>query len=103
MPVLYAFFKCGLGCFFTKPCNAPDIAFFRMVDVFTSYTDELTKSKISELLVKSSQLRIAIATVAFGMGIDCLDVHEIIHFGPPDNVESYIQETGRAGRNGLTV
>ena len=74
-----------------------------MVDVFTSYTDELTKSKISELLVKSSQLRIVIATVAFGMGIDCLDVHKIIHFGPPDNVESYIQETGRAGRNGLTV
>ena len=37
------------------------------------------------------------------MGIDCPDVHEIIHFGPPDDVESYIQETGRAGRNGLTA
>ncbi len=58
---------------------------------------------ISELLVKSSQLRIVIVTVAFGMGIDCPDVHQIIHLGPPDDIESYIQKTGQAGTNGLTA
>ncbi len=42
-----------------------------------------------------------IATVTFGMGVDCLDVHQIVHIGAPDNVESYIQETGRAGRDGM--
>ena len=99
---LYSFFKKGLGVAFTEPSDAPDIADFRIVDMFTSCTDEATKSKIMERFTKPSQLRIVIATVAFGMGIDCPDVHQIIHLGPPDDLESYIQETGRAGRNGKT-
>jgi ATP-dependent DNA helicase RecQ len=47
-----------------------------------------------------TQLRLVIATVAFGMGIDCPHVRQIIHVGPPDNLEAYIQESGRAGRDG---
>ena len=101
---LYSFFKKGLGSAFTEPNDAPDIADFRIVDMYTSCTaaDEVTKSKILEQFTKPSQLRIVIATVAFGMGIHCPDVYKIIHLGPPDDLESYIQETGRAGRNGET-
>ena len=97
---LYSFFKRGLAHEFTEPTDAPDVADFRMVDMFSSCTDETTKNKIIKLFTKQSQLRIVIATVAFGMGINCPDVQEVVHFGSPDDVESYIQETGRAGRNG---
>ena len=35
------------------------------------------------------------------MGVDCPDIRQIIHFGPTSLVEDYVQETGRAGRNGF--
>ena len=47
-----------------------------------------------------SCLRVVIATVAFGMGLDSPNIRRIIHWGAPADTESYIQETGRAGRDG---
>ena len=42
-----------------------------------------------------------IATCAFGLGIDCPDIERVVNWGSPNTLEDLVQESGRAGRNGI--
>ena len=44
-------------------------------------------------------IRFLVATVAFGMSVSYKAVHGIIHYGPAKNIEAFVQETERAGRD----
>lgn len=61
--------------------------------------DAATKEKLQNEWV-AGKFPVMVATNAFGMGIDKPDVRFVVHTQPPENLENYVQEAGRAGRDG---
>lgn len=76
-----------LGKEFTEPISAPDLARFRLIDMFTACTDREVKDNIlTAFCTPDSQLRVVIATITFGMGLDCPNVRRVISWGPSRDV-----------------
>ena len=97
---LYRFFRQRLGRHFTNPYGSPDLCRNRVVDMFHSCTEPCIKDAIIKHFSTPSPLRVVIATIAFGMGVDIHDIRNIIHFGSCEDIEMYVQAVGRSGRDG---
>ena len=72
-----------------------------LLEMLHSSTPDSNKQNILESFQSSNgTIRILVVAISFGMGVDCKHVSRVIHFGPAKNAETYMQETGRAGRDG---
>ncbi|XP_057294630.1 uncharacterized protein LOC130623159 [Hydractinia symbiolongicarpus] len=63
-------------------------------------TSRMKKEILDEITKQDSSIRVVLSTTALGMGVNAPKVTEVIHITPPANIESYMQEIGRAGRRG---
>ncbi|KAJ3355654.1 hypothetical protein HDU83_003036 [Entophlyctis luteolus] len=85
--------------------QADEIAKFLRVRNFDAESYHAGKPLVERALIQdkfmNNRLKIVVATVAFGLGINKKDVRSVIHFNMPKSLENYVQEVGRAGRDGL--
>ena len=75
---------------FTEPPGAPDLPTFRLVVMYMSYTEQAVKEEVIRAFTSETNLRIVATTVAFGMGIDCPSVRQVVHLGALGVLESYV-------------
>lgn len=97
--VLYSLLRAKLGKYFYKhSIKSPSNAF---VEMLHSCTPEENKNNIlTSFQDLNGTVRVLVATMAFGTGVNCKGVRTVVHFGPSKNIEAYVQECGRAGRDG---
>ena len=92
--MLYRILDNALSPYYPDPTLKP-------YEKFQGNSDEKTKERITDSMTDpNGAIKLLIATVAFGMGVDCKKLCQIIHYGPPGDINNFCQETGRAGRDG---
>ena len=92
--IIYNILKIELGDDMYHGCTKDPR--YRMVEMLHSNTPEDVKQHVMKMFSQSdSHLRILVATIAYAMGVNCKNVTRVIHFGPSNTVEAYMQESGR--------
>ena len=101
---LYAHFHHELGEASYYPFGAPQISDNRLFGMYHSNTPHHNKDVILKRLGSTERVvRVVFATVALGMGINFEDINTIIHYGAPQSIDDYFQESGRSGRSGANA
>ena len=97
--ILYKTFEMELGKSFYLDMNVNPTC--RFVEMLHSGTPKSVKEHVmKQFSSEFGHLRVLIATIAYGMGVNCQKVTRVIHFGPPKSIQAYAQESGRCGRAG---
>lgn len=88
---LYYFFVEHFG----KKCGLID-----MIDMYHSKTNDKVKTKIRHDMTVDGKIRILVCTNAAGMGVNFYGLNNIIHYGLPRDMDTFVQQMGRGGRDG---
>lgn len=98
---LYATLHHALGSYAYWPDGCERISANRLIHMYHSEThDDNKKVVLESLRDPQGKCRVVLSTSALGMGVDMKGVHIVIHLGPPGTIAEYMQEIGRAGRDG---
>ncbi len=98
---LYKHFLTSLTSDSYEPKGASPSIPYRLFAMYHARADEDDKKTIlAAFQPTDGTCHILFSTIAFGMGVDIPDVRTIIHYGPCSDIESYFQESSRAGRDG---
>ena len=88
----------GDSAFIPQTDQVPENRIFAMFH--KRYTQKMKEHIVSQLRMHTPKLRLILATVSLGMGLNAPSIERVIHFRPPTSIEAYMQESGRAGRSG---
>ena len=98
---IYTTLRRKLGPNITDPAGLPNLLGIRLIDLLTAASKpEMREMVLKEFCRANTSLHLIVASSAFGLGVDCSDISQIIHCGAPNTLKDLVQESGRAGRDG---